>query len=262
MSDDNLSYFGLLADAPVLPGAEQIAAIGWAPDQTLVYTEDRETFDVPLSVLARLHRWEPDDAPVWIVTTAGLSVVDQTLEDDPPSSFRRVEFALACNNITQKGPIPEAFAEALQGDEDAIDWDAELETPPLMEWLFYTAQNLASMVARDAAAFGMGTYLRAVGNPTPASRLLNAVVLPACPQLLAAGLEPWCGGEPQFVHDWWDEPGFDTCERGFFWLLPIDEDELDVVEQEGPAGLLGHMTEQADGDKRADLFELAFDLMR
>ncbi len=264
-------YFGLLRDAPVefldlleTDVLDVLQQQGWDADATLFYMQTRESFDVDLAVMATLHAWDDDSPLAWIVTTVGLSALEQAFDEDPEvaGAFPRFELATVSNTMSPNGPIPQSLAVALAGEElPGWAWD-EVDVPPMVDWLFFTAQNLASMIVHDDAVFRLGQYVIGTGNPAPASRLLDLLLMPACPHMLAAGLEPMAGDEPVEVEDWWTSPGLHNCDLGFVWALPIDEQERRIVETGGVEELFTQLVARAEADGREDQLHVAFDVLR
>ena len=277
--DGSRPWLGPLSKAPDsvaarslnTPGLKTLLARGWPAERTLFYVPPkREGYDSNIAVIARTIDVAADRPVVWLFSTIGLSVVEQPRRSEA-QVFRHVELVLISNNSEREDPFPARLGVALAQEPNSLPgWDwAEVAPPILLEWMAIVGEELGAAM-RSGTGFAIGDTLtlgRGYGHSIwTRSTLDHAVLLPAPPAMLAAGMAPFDSpATPQGVVSplsWHTDPGCDRFSHGFQWLLPVSELEYSKANTAGTWNFFADLVENAHRLTGGDEFSVAFDLLR
>lgn len=269
-SSESRPWFGPLSLAPpslrdrldAAPTFRALLARDWNPSQTLVFAPPRrEGYELDVCVLARTFAWDERSPVIWLLSSIGLCSVMQ-----PPRpnrrAFRRFELVLACSG-GKDDPFPDRLAVACM--LESWDWN-QVTPPPLLDWLAIAAEELG-MSVRTGAQFAITDTITLGPGKSPWTRSLldHSMLLPVPPHMLVSGLAPFASGRVSADSvsplEWDKDPGVDRYEYGFYWVLPISEQEHARANQVGSWNTFGDLVEQSRA-QTGDPFTLAFDLLR
>jgi hypothetical protein len=270
------AWFGPLSVAPAsvtrriqsVPAFKVLEARGLTPEKTLIYAPvPNEPTEPDIVVIGRMFAWDEKSPAIWIFSTIGLSLLEQSVQDGQ-LAFRHFELALATNNSEKEDPFPTRIATVLSQRDASIpgwDWD-QVKHPPLLQWLASAGRSIASsMKARTQFAIGDTLTLGPGNSPWTRSMLSHSVLLPAPAHMLLLGLSPFGYSDhaPHTVnaHEWHSNPGTDRYEHGWYWLLPVSEQEHGKATKEGTWNVFADLVELVPGGANDDC-AVAFDLLR
>jgi hypothetical protein len=269
-------WLGPLSSAPPalakrlrdIPSFAALAARGWDDDRTLVcLPRKKEGYDLDIFVVGRMFSWDAQSPVIWIFSTIGLCAVEQPRRDSR-QGFEHFELVLATSNSETEDPFPARLGVVLSQGRDGMpgwDWD-QVAHPPLLEWLEIVAQELGLLVqAGSHFAIGDALTMGPGNSGWTRSVLSHSVLLSATPHMLVMGLAPFDkpGAPVDTVKpkDWFQSPGTGRFEYGFYWLLPVTQQEHDKALREGTWEVFADLVELAPKEQH-DSCTLAFDLLR
>jgi len=274
---DSRAWFGLLSEAPVSLATALLAtsslktllARGWRSEQTLLYLpRKREGYESNVAVVARTVNVAEGRDVIWLFSTIGLSSLQQPRRGGA-QAFPHVEIVLVSNNSEREDPFPTRLGVALAQEPNSLpgwDWH-QVEPPPLLGWLSLAGQEIGAAIRRGACfAIGDTLSLGPGNSDWTRSQLDCAVILPAAPAMLRAGMAPFdSAANPHDTVDpsnWHSDHGADRYSHGFYWLLPLSEGESATATAAGTWNLFADLVECARRTSKDDDFALAFDLLR
>jgi hypothetical protein len=251
-----------------VPSFAALLARGVDAPSTLVYVPPkREDDDAEIFVVGRMFAWDEQSPVVWIFSSIGLCLLEQpTLARG--KAFKGFELALGTNNSNVDDPFPSRLGVVLSHPPEtfpAWDWD-QVKHPPLLQWLAIAGQEVARLL-RGQSSFAIGDTLTfgPGGSSWTRSALTHSMLLSVPPHMLALGLAPFNrAGDPIDTvkpGEWATNPGTDRFAHGFYWLLPISEQEHDQANREGSWALFADLVDMAPKEANDDC-AAAFDLLR
>jgi hypothetical protein len=275
--DSSRPWFGLLSKALdsvatkslSTPSLKTLLARGWHAERTLFYVPPkREGYDSDIAVVARTIDAGANRPVVWLLSTIGLSAVEQPRRGDA-QVFRHVELVLISNNSEREDPFPARLGVALAQEPKSLPgWDwAQVAPPPLLDWMTIVGEELGAAM-RSGTSFAIcDTLTLGLGNsPWTRSKLDHSVLLPAPPAMLTAGMAPFDSpATPQGVVNpasWHSDSGSDRFSYGFQWLLPVSQVEYSTASRAGTWNMFADLVESAHRMTSDDDFSVAFDLLR
>jgi len=240
-------------------------ARGWDPRQTLVFApRRRDGYDLDVCVVARTFAWDDKSPIVWLLSSIGLCHAAQP-ELPQRSAFRRFELVLACSG-GRDDPFPDRLGVALTLDGwGAWDWN-QVAPPPLMDWLVIAAEEIGSLMTAGSHFAITDTITLGPGkSPWTRSQLDHSLLLPVPPHMLVSGFAPFDATNSREdtvpFAEWDRDPRVAGFEDGFYWLVPVSEQEYAQANQLGSWQMFGELTELSRAQS-GDPFTLAFDLLR
>jgi hypothetical protein len=217
-------------------------------------------------VLARMFAWDDASPVVWVLTTIGLSALEQPAQERR-QAFRRFELVVAVRPGLED-PFPARLGVVLSAPGATLPgWNwAEVDVPPLVRWLAVTADDFADWL-REGDHFAIGDTLTIGpgGSAWPRSSLDHGVLLSPSIHMLLTGHAPFDGvDDPANTIDfrfWHRQPGTDRFARGFYWLLPVTKAEHDRAARDGTWQMFADLVARKPPDETDDCFT-AFDGLR
>jgi hypothetical protein len=258
----------LLTCLHAMPSFTILLTRGADPSSMLVYVPPKgEHGEAEMFVVGRMFAWDEQSPVVWIFSTIGLCLLDQTAPVGR-KAFHHFELLLGTNNSSSEDPFPARLGVVLSqppGTFPGWDWN-QVRYPPLLRWLTIAGQEVARLI-RDHSSLAIADTLTLGpgGESWTRSALTRSMILPASPHMLALGFAPFneAGDSTDTVKpgEWASNPGTERFDHGFYWLLPVSAAEHDKANREGSWSVFADLVDQSPKDANDDC-AVAFDLLR